>query len=64
MRFASTGRRVSTSITIAGIVLMSERPFAPPSSHARTYGVIDGTFGASLTRSGSFVAARTAETTS
>ena len=43
---------------------MSERASAPPSSHAFTYGAIAGTFGASLTRSGSFVAARTAETTS
>ena len=42
---------------------MSERAFAPPSSHALTYGVMDGTFGASFTRSGRFVAARTAETT-
>ena len=52
------------SITIAGIVLIIDRPSAPASSHAFTYGTIDGTFGASFTSSGSLVAFRTAETTS
>ena len=57
------GRRRSTSITIAGIVLLIESASAPASSAARAKTVTSGTFGASFTSSGSRVAARAAETT-
>ena len=61
--FARNGRRASTSIFIAGTVFVIERPSAPSSSAVRAKTAMSGTFGASFTRSGSRVAARTARTT-
>ena len=61
--FASTGRRASMSIAIAGSVLQTLSASDPASAAAFAKTRMSGTFGASLVMSVSEVAARTAATT-
>jgi hypothetical protein len=61
--FASRGRRVSTSMAIAGMVLMSEMAEAPAASTARATTPISVTFGVSFGITGRRVLARTASVT-
>ena len=60
---ASRGRRVSMSIAMPVIVLISESASAPPASALRAITLMSVTFGESFTMSGLRVRSRTARTT-